>query len=101
MSKQAVAINLTSAMYDFTIGLDKYFGNDAKSLGNGKYGMYAGDANFDGSVNESDFQQYNIDNMRAYYGYAVTDFNMDGYVSSRDFNLYARSNRLGIYTHLP
>ncbi len=101
MSAASVSIFENSNLYDFTTGLDKYYGNDAKMLKNGLYGMYAGDANFDGNINSEDLNFYETDSKNGVSGYRITDFNIDGYVSAFDFNLLAPNKRNLVNTKIP
>jgi hypothetical protein len=101
MSAASVSIFENSNLYDFTTGLDKYYGNDAKMLKNGLYGMYAGDANFDGKINSEDLNYYETDSKNGVSGYRITDFNIDGYVSAFDFNLLAPNKRNLVNTKIP
>jgi hypothetical protein len=101
MSSISVPIFEYSDLYDFTTGLDKYFGTDAKKLMNGLYGMYAGDANFDGRINSADFDLYETDDNNGASGYRITDFNLDGYVTTFDFDLFAPNKRNLIITKIP
>jgi hypothetical protein len=101
MSSISVPIYEYSDLYDFTTGLDKYFGTNAKKLKNGLYGMYAGDANFDGKINAADFDLYETDGNNGASGYRITDFNIDGYVTTSDFDLFAPNKRNLIITKIP
>ena len=101
MSKLPIYISTNTPLYDFTTGLDKYYGDDAKQLKPGLFGMYAGDANYDGIINEADFILYNNDSQNALSGYMICDFNIDGYVTSKDFNFIAPNMRKNISTNIP
>lgn len=93
MSATTVSITSSTALYDFSTGADKYYGNTAEYLGNGKYGLFSGDANRDGKINSNDFTIYYSDNVNAKQGYRSTDFTLDGYVTGSDFNKYAPNNK--------
>jgi V8-like Glu-specific endopeptidase len=93
MSATTVNITSSTAVYDFTTGTDKYYGNTADYLGNGIYGLFSGDANRDGRINSSDFTIYYSDNVNAMRGYRNTDFTLDGYITGSDFNKYAPNNK--------
>jgi hypothetical protein len=101
MSANPVTITTEGVLYDFTTGLDKYYGNDAKLLKSGLYGMYSGDANFDGKINANDFNIYEEDSNNGISGYKISDFNIDGYVTALDFNLLAPNKRNSIITKIP
>ena len=87
----------TPAHLDFTTALSKYFGGDAKALGDGKYGMYAGDYSCDGFIDASDF--VGPDNDMFLDGYRQSDLNMDGFVDASDF--VAPDNNVFMGTNVP
>ena len=101
MSSNSVTLTYSSQLYDFTTGLDKYYGNDAKQLKTGLYGMYSGDANYDGIINDADFTIYQTDSNNGVSGYFKTDFNLDGYVTAKDFNALAPNIRRTVSTKIP
>jgi hypothetical protein len=101
MSSASVTLTYSSQLYDFTTGLDKYYGNDAKQLKTGLYGMYSGDANYDGIINDADFTIYQTDSNNGVSGYFKTDFNLDGYVTAKDFNVLAPNIRRTVSTKIP
>lgn len=53
MSAAAVALTTTSAVYDFTTGLSKYYGGDAREIATGVFGLWAGDVTANGIVKYS------------------------------------------------
>lgn len=101
MSSFLLSIGINSNLYSFTISASRYYGGQAKLLKTGLYGMYAGDATYDGYINEGDFSIYNAAANSALFGYQTTDFNLDGYVTARDFNLFAPNNRNYIMSRIP
>ena len=87
----ATTIALSSnviAHYDFSTGMDKYYGNDAKLINNQSpaiYGAYGGDANGNGVVNATDENAFRRpDNGKL--GYYGADQNLDGVVNATDEN---------------
>ena len=89
--------------YDFTTGLDKTFGTNAmKNLGGGIYGMYAGDADGDRTINATDLNNYWILQNGTTYDYFLTtaDFNLDGSINATDLNDYWMQNN-GNSTQVP
>ena len=71
--------------YDFTTPSGQAYGADAqKDLGGGNYGMFSGDANADGSVNELDRIEWS--NEVGNRGYLPEDFHLDGQVYNQDKN---------------
>jgi len=79
-----------SGSWDFTGALAKFYGSDAAALGDGSYGMYAGDGNGSGIVTISD-ANLAISN-RDGVGYKAADYNISGIVTISDMNK-AMSNR--------
>ncbi|MDP4195817.1 MAG: hypothetical protein Q8940_12250 [Bacteroidota bacterium] len=101
MTSQAISLNASSALYDFTTGKDKYYGGDAKDLGSGKFAMYAGDANNDGQITSLDFNVFNPKFYKAVSGYELSDWNMDGNITSLDFNIFNPNFYAGKSTKVP
>jgi LmbE family N-acetylglucosaminyl deacetylase len=85
MSASAVALSASSGLYDFSTGLLRYYGGDAKDLGGGKFGLYAGDGNGDGGVYAEDYTLYRT--HQANEGYDAADYNMDSGVYAEDYTL--------------
>ena len=93
MSSSAVPLSGSSELYDFTSGLGKYHGNDAKTLASGVFGMYAADVNGDGSVIIADeLTIIRANNLRERYDNA--DATMDGAVILADELTLLRKNNL-------
>lgn len=101
MSSNYVLLTYNTALYDFSTGLNKYYGGEAKLLKTGLYGMYVGDVDRNGIINLNDFESFDNDNLNAVIGYVKSDFNMDGYVTGTDFNLLAPNKRNNIASKLP
>ncbi len=71
--------------YDFTTPAGQAYGTDAqKNLGS-VYGMYAGDANCDNSINISDLADFWLDET-GLQGYLNSDLNLDGQSNNIDKN---------------
>jgi hypothetical protein len=89
--------------YDFTTGQNKAYGtNPMKDLGGGKFGMIAGDANEDGTINATDLNNYWIPQNGTSYNYHTTtsDFNLDGTINAMDLNSFWIPNN-GNSTQVP
>ncbi|MBK8982830.1 MAG: hypothetical protein IPM38_11050 [Ignavibacteria bacterium] len=84
MSANAETLNNVSVLYDFTTGLNKYFGNDAASL-SGLFGMYGGDANKSFIISAADYTVVQNNLLQANYNYA--DLNLNGTVTTADFGV--------------
>lgn len=97
MSASPIALSASSSLYDFTTAQNKAFttGPDPMViLGVGKYGMYAGDANSDGTINAIDYNSYwLIQNGTPFdYNTKFGDFNLDATINAIDYNNYWLSN---------
>jgi hypothetical protein len=82
MSHDPVTLSATSALYDFTTGLSKYFGGDAALLDTDVYGLYGGDADASGDV--AAFDRMHTWNDRNLVGYLRSDVDLSGYVGALD-----------------
>ncbi len=72
--------------WDFTTGPGQAYGTNAqKNLGGGKYGMYAGDANANGTIETADKNTVWVPQVGK-RGYWPSDFDMDGQVKNQDKN---------------
>lgn len=86
MSAFPLTLNGDIYSYDFTLSALQAFGNNAqKDLGTGVFGLYGGDANGDGSINNSDatatwFSQAGLND------YLPADCNSDTQVDNKDKN---------------
>jgi len=93
MSATTVSLSSSSALYDFTTGSDKFYGNNsgAKDLGLGVWGMIAGDGNGNGQVQNDDSE--NIwKSANGTSGYKNSDYNMNGQVQNDDNENYWKPN---------
>jgi PKD repeat protein len=75
-------------LYDFTTAVNQAYGTNAqKDLGNGIFGLYTGDLNADGIVNELDKElSWGIEAGES--GYIPSDCNLDGQADNLDKNDY-------------
>lgn len=73
-------------LYDFTSAASQALGANAqKNLGNGIFGMYAGDLNADGSINDLD-KELTWGTQAGQSGYIPSDCNLDGQADNLDKN---------------
>lgn len=84
MSSDAASLSNTSSLYDFTTDLSKYFGNEAKDLGDGNFGSYAGDANRSQIITAADYQI--VTNNLLMSNYNQGDLNLSAVVTSADYS---------------
>lgn len=81
-----------SYSFDFSSASDQAYGTESqKNLGSGLFGMFAGDANADGIVNDSDGTElwYLETGLSGYLG---SDVNLNGQSNNQDKNDYWYEN---------
>lgn len=102
MSATALPLNEASPLYDFTTAQSQAYGaNPMKELEPGVFGMYAGDADADGSIGAADRDSaWRVQNGTEWEYGKSGDFNLDGGIDASDLNLYWRPN-LGKTTRVP
>ncbi len=84
MSSNAISLTSNSGLYDLTTGSDNAFGsNSLQNLGNGKWGMYAGDGDFNGLINVIDYGS--VGNHLSEIGYKFGDIDMNGVINLSDY----------------
>ncbi|NOX46072.1 MAG: hypothetical protein GXO89_03735 [Chlorobi bacterium] len=85
--------------YDFTTAVNQAYGNSQSNLGNGVFGMVAGDFNADGVIDSNDIS---IDwNLQAgMNGYYQSDANLNSNVDNSDKNIFWHNNQ-GLSSALP
>ena len=72
--------------YDFTTSASKAYGINAEvNLGGGEYGLFAGDADGNGTVNLTDISSI-WNSMAGGYGYFSGDYDLNGHVNNQDKN---------------
>lgn len=72
-----------------------------KRLGDGKYGLFACDANFDGQITAPDFNVWNAETTGGSTGYIQRDCNLDGQTTAVDFNLWNANTTAGASSKVP
>jgi parallel beta-helix repeat protein len=88
MSANTLSLSDNSSLYDFTTGPGKAYGtNPMSDLGNGKWGMTAGDGDINGLVNVIDYGT--VGNFLFATGYIFGDLDMNGVINVMD---YAKTN---------
>ena len=92
MSAAAVDLSSGAASYDFTPGPAKAYGsNPMARLADGVYGLYAGDADGNGQIQNSDKNSHWWPTIGK-AGYQNGDFNLNGQVQNDDKNLFWWAN---------
>ncbi len=85
MSSAAISLSSSTPLYDFSTAQTKAYGtNPMAVLADGKYGMWAGDA--DGSATIDSGDRNNAWNSRNTTNYYSSDINLDGVIDSADRN---------------
>jgi hypothetical protein len=103
-SASPVTIASTSS-YDFSTSLSSAYTdgfNDAmKSVSGGKYALYAGDVNQDGTVDLYDAQTTDNGSANLLFGYDASDCNGDGSTDLYDLQLIDNNSSLLIFSSRP
>jgi hypothetical protein len=81
---QSISFSGSTTGYNFTDGVSKAWTNNLKLIGPGVYGIYSGDINGDGVVNNQDLILLDSDASIFRQGYRNTDINGDGIVDALD-----------------
>jgi hypothetical protein len=93
MSAAPVALTTTSDVYDFTLGLEKYHGGEARALAGGVFGLFAGDVTANGAVVlAQELTVVRANNLQQRYDRA--DVNMNGAVVLSQELTIVRGNNL-------
>ena len=100
ISANRINISATTSFYDFTASMNSAYGtNPMAILGNGIYGIYAGDGNGNGNINNTDLNAiWKKENGNI--GYKSGDFDLNGGVNIVDKNSYWQLNK-GKTTNIP
>ncbi len=100
MTAVPVLFSPDNSLYDFTNALTKAYGQSAMTeMTTGIFGMYAGDGNGDGIVDDKDRNEV-WSNQNGNLGYYNGDFNLDSGVTVKDINDYWNLNS-GKRTQVP
>jgi len=102
MSSSPVDLSNGSGSWDFTDGIAKAYGtNGMKSLGDGRFAMFASDGSIDGFVTAPDFNLWNSATTAGLSGYQQADYDLDGFVTAPDFNLWNANTGAGAASAVP
>jgi len=85
MTANALVYNNGFYYYDFTSAATQAYGNMQNDLGGGLFGLIAGDANADGTINELDGTEVWVNEV-GHTGYLQSDANMDSQADNKDKN---------------
>lgn len=92
MSAATISLSSESDLYDFSDGQAQAYGtNPMLELATGIFGMYTGDANGNGQIQNDDKNNFWKVQVGA-AGYQSADFNLNGQVQNDDKNTYWKAN---------
>ena len=86
-SATPVDFSSSTITYDFTVAASQAYGSNQKDLGEGVFGLFGGDANFDGTVDMLDILLIETSSLGFSSGYISIDINGDGMVDALDLIL--------------
>jgi hypothetical protein len=95
-SNAPIAIANGTITYDFSNAINKAFGSNMIQLESNVYGIYSGDINQDGAIDNADFSMWEIDATLFNTGYLATDLDGGGSVDNGDFSIWELNSALFI-----
>jgi hypothetical protein len=104
MSRTKIGLMADYVTFDFTSsGASGYSGGGIplKDLGDGRFGLFSGDADASGLLNTLDLYAFLGQTTFGASGYQTADFNLDGGVGALDFNLFFANKRAGVSSQVP
>ncbi len=100
-SASPVSFTNESVSYDFTSATSQAYGNNLVKLKDGVYGIYAGDVNQDGMIDNMDIVKIQAKIKSFASGYINEELNGDGIVDNMDKVLLQRNAKGFVYTRIP
>ena len=97
-SATAVVISASPVIYDFSDAATKAYGSNMVELEPGVYGLYTGDLNQDGNIDNSDYTLWENDSNAFLFGFYATDLNGDGNVDNTDYTIWEANSNNFIYS---
>ena len=102
MSAAPLSFSGGGAAWDFTTGIDKYSGSGgAVRLAEGAWGLWAGDVDRNGRVEEADYALWRSAAQAGSTGYQTADLRLDGRVTTADYLVWYENRRAGAGSALP
>ena len=84
MSSTGIGLSSSAAAnYDYSTGLDKYFGAEAQEIEPGVFALHAGDSDASGIINAADY--FSVKPHIGFSGYAAADVDMTTIVNAADY----------------
>jgi hypothetical protein len=93
VSASPISFAGSTVSYDFSTSASQAFGGNQKEIAPGIFGLYCGDADGDGQVDEDDILNISSDATGFNSGYLSTDLNGDGIVDALDLILLDNNAR--------
>lgn len=90
-----------SISYDFTISANQAYGSNMSHLSNGKFAIYSGDINHDGSVDFNDYPDMDLSSSAGALGYLPYDLNGDASVDFNDYPIIDKNSSNGVIAITP
>jgi hypothetical protein len=100
-SATPVTMAANGSTYNFTNSASKAAGNNLADLGSGKFGIYTGDINQDGSVDFNDYPGLDFASSNGVLGYDANDLNGDASVDFNDYPLIDLNSSMGVIVVTP
>jgi YD repeat-containing protein len=100
-SAAPVSISASPVIYDFSDAATKAYGSNLVELEPGVYGLYSGDLNQDGNIDNSDYTLWENDSNAFLFGFYATDLNGDGNVDNSDYTIWEANSNNFIYSIRP
>lgn len=89
MSANALTLNTSSPLFDFSTSLLNVYGGEEAALGSGVLGMYSGDANKSFLISAADYTVVTNNLLSTIYNYG--DLNLSGVVTAADYPFITRN----------
>ncbi len=89
MSANALTLNTSSPLFDFSTSLLNVYGGEEAALGSGVLGMYSGDANKSFLISAADYTVVTNNLLSTNYNYG--DLNLSGVVTAADYPFITRN----------
>jgi hypothetical protein len=104
-SSDTITISYNQNNYDFTNNLSKLYSDNvnsaAKNMGDGRYALFSGDVNQDGTADAMDLQITENDSYYFIFGYNSSDCNGDGASDALDMQLIENNTALFLFKARP
>ena len=86
-SKNPVLFSAATVSYDFSTASNKAYGDNEANLNDGNFGLWSGDVNQDGTINQTDFNGIESGSLLFLTGYSVYDITGNRITESADYSL--------------